>query len=255
MLYNHNNLKVISITGFHRSGKTTVALAIINGLKERGYKVVSIKDIHNEKFTMEKIGSNSWKHLQANQESVFARSENETYQIWNRQLSLNEMLAQIDADFVVIEGMKEVAVPRIICAESEKQIEELFDETVFAVSGIIANTLKEYAGIQVLHPERDIIELIHLVEQKVFPILPQAEAECCSECGFSCQEMVGKILTHEKTRNECKSDCSLTSELFVNGKKLTLVPFVQRILESTIKGFVRNLKGAEKGSIEIRIKE
>jgi len=41
----------------------------------------------------------------------------------------------------------------------------------------------------------------------------------------------------------------------VNGKKINLVPFVQRILENTIKGFVHSLKGVEKGKIEIHIEE
>jgi molybdopterin-guanine dinucleotide biosynthesis protein B len=151
--------------------------------------------------------------------------------------------------------MPEIAVPRIICAETEEQLEQLYDNTVFAVSGIISNSKKERGEIPVLHPEKDKEALINLVEKKVFPILPQADSECCSECGFSCPAMVGKILNGEKTREDCKSDRKVSSELIVNGKKITIVPFVQRILESTVKGFVRNLKGAEKGSIEIRIKE
>ena len=61
---------------------------------------------HNENFTMEKKGSNSWKHIQAGSNTVIARGINETYQIWNRQLSLNEMLSHLKSDYVVVEGMK-----------------------------------------------------------------------------------------------------------------------------------------------------
>ncbi len=97
-------MKVFSVAGYHRTGKTTVVVNLIKELKSRGHKVVSIKDIHNDDFTMEKEGSNSWKHWQASDDVVIARGLNETYQIWHRKLSLNEMLEHLSADFVVVEG-------------------------------------------------------------------------------------------------------------------------------------------------------
>ena len=51
-------MKVLSVAGFHHTGKTTLAVNIITELKNRGFKVQSIKDIHSQKFTMEKEGSN-----------------------------------------------------------------------------------------------------------------------------------------------------------------------------------------------------
>ena len=41
-------MKVFSIAGFHRTGKTTVVVELIKELKRRRFKVVSIKDIHAE---------------------------------------------------------------------------------------------------------------------------------------------------------------------------------------------------------------
>ena len=55
-------MKVFSIAGYHRTGKTTVVVELIKELKKRGFKVVSIKDIHAEDFSMEDKDSNSWKH-------------------------------------------------------------------------------------------------------------------------------------------------------------------------------------------------
>ena len=52
-------MKVLSVAGYHKTGKTTLVINLIEELKKRGKKVVSIKDIHNEDFSMDKEGSDS----------------------------------------------------------------------------------------------------------------------------------------------------------------------------------------------------
>ena len=246
-------MKVFSVSGYHQTGKTTVSIALIKELKKRGYRVVSIKDIHFEQFTMEKEGSNSWEHLMANDEVVFARGLKSTYQIWNRPLTLNEMLEHLNADYIIVEGMQDVALPRIICAESEEQLRELVDGTVFAISGIYSNYNIQYLKIPVLHPLKQIEELTDLVEKKVFEVLPLPKKECCGACGMTCREMVTEILAGRKTREDCKTDRKLGTHLKVAEKEIKIVPFVQKAFHDTILGFVRNLKGCEKGKIEIVI--
>jgi len=46
-------MKVFSIIGISKSGKTTVAERMIEKLSNRRYTVGSVKEIHYEKFTME----------------------------------------------------------------------------------------------------------------------------------------------------------------------------------------------------------
>ena len=254
MLYRINaKLKVLSVAGYHHSGKTTTAVALITELRKRGYKVASIKDIHYEKFTMEKIGSNSWKHLSASNETVFARGINETYQIWSKKLSLNDMLANIDADYVIVEGMKKEALPRIICGIDAEQLEELNNGTVFAVSGIYSNEHKTFGDLPVFHPEKDIKALADLVEEKVFEVLPMPDDICCTACGLNCYKMVEAILKGKKTRNDCVTDRKKEVILKINGDEIKLVPFVQKMLKDVTLATVRNFKGCEKGSIEIFI--
>ncbi len=40
----------------------------------------------------------------------------------------------------------------------------------------------------------------------------------------------------------------------INGKKLELNPFAERVIESTIKGLLSSLRGYEEGTLSITIK-
>jgi molybdopterin-guanine dinucleotide biosynthesis adapter protein len=241
-------MKVFSVSGYHRTGKTTVVVELIKELKRRGYKVVSIKDIHTDKFSMEKEGSNSWKHWKASGDVVIARSQNETYQIWHRSLGLNEMLDKLDADWVVVEGMRSEALPRIVCAENKQELEELVDGSVFAISGKYSDEHSYYIDLPVFKAEKDIIELADRVEAKVFEVLPLAKGDCCNECGLSCKEMVAEILAGNKSRGACKTDRNRNVVIKFNGSDLKIVPYVQQTFIDVVIGYLQNLKGYKKGS-------
>ena len=51
---------VISVVGYSGSGKTTLITKLITELKERGFKIGTIKHAHHG-FEMDKIGKDSWK--------------------------------------------------------------------------------------------------------------------------------------------------------------------------------------------------
>lgn len=247
-------MKVVSVAGYHHTGKTTVVVNLIKELRIRGYSVSSIKDIHSEKFTMEKIGSNSWKHWEASQNVVIARGLEETYQIWHQQLNLKQMLAKLETDWVVVEGIKSAPLPRIICAENEQQLSELIDGTVFAISGKYANDNTQYDDLKVFKADEDIKQLTDLVENKVFDVLPLPKQECCGECGFSCYEMVENILQGKMQRSDCMVDGNPSIKVEINGKELELVPYVQNTFKDIIEAYLKNLKGYQKGKkIKIEI--
>lgn len=248
-------MKVLSIAGFSHTGKTTVAIHLMKELCQRGMRVSSIKDIHCPDFAMETVGSNTYKHWEAHHDTVLARGTHETYQIWHTPLSLAAMLAQLHADFVVVEGMKQEPLPKIICAETTKQLDELIDDCTFAISGLLSNSdIKNYRGIPVYHPVNDLAALTDLVLRKVFPVLPLADPACCTACGQSCLEMVGAILRGEANRSDCVVDSPERVQLIINGKELTLVPFVQRLLADMNQAVIANLNGYEDGEIVLHFR-
>lgn len=246
-------MKVLSVGGFSQSGKTTTVINLTEELKKRGYRVVTIKDIHFQNFTMETEGSDSWKHWQASEDVVFARGQEETYQIWHKKLSLREMLEHLSADYVIVEGMKSFPLPHILCASSFDDLEKLLDDTTFAASGILANEHNKYKNLRIYDAKKEVKELADLVEEKVFEVLPYANPECCQECGMTCAEMCTEILKGNKKREDCVMDNKEKIEVTINDKKITMVPFVQNMIYDVIIGMLQNLKGFEKGDIRIEI--
>ncbi len=247
-------MKVLSIAGYHHTGKTTVAENLIKELRRRDFTVQSIKDIHNEQFTMEREGSNSWRHWEAGSEVVFARGLNETYQVWHSQLTLKEMLERLDADYVIVEGMKEEPLPRIICAETFEQIDELLDGTVVAISGKVSNNYDTYKGVPILHPVKDIKKIADIVIANVFKVLPMSDDSCCTACGSTCRDAVTRILSGEMKRTDCVAESDRKISIRIGDKDISMVPFVQDIIYDAIYGMVKNLKGFSQNEIQIVMK-
>lgn len=249
-------MKAFGVIGYHHTGKTTVVTELIKSLKAKGYKVATIKDIHSEAYSADKESSNTWKHMQAGAGMVFAIGLHDSSLIFPNSLALKEIIPLMQCDYLIIEGMKEAPIPKILCAENTDQLEELYDDTVFAISGKIAEQVSDWQEPPVFNIGTDCDKLTQLVLDKVYDILPVSDSECCSRCGLSCYEMAAAILNGERKRSECKTDNPNDITISIDGKLLVIVPFVQNLLRDMIKGFVQNLKDVNPhGNITIEIKQ
>ena len=162
-------MKVFSIVGVSKSGKTTVAEAVIAELRRRNYRVGSVKDIHFEGFAMDKEGTNTHRHKMAGAELVTARGLYETDLLFQTRLSLPEILRFYDQDFVILEGAYDFKGPGLIAACTETEIDERRWNNVIAVTGRIAERLKEYQGLPVINALTDAAGLTDLIEQTIIP--------------------------------------------------------------------------------------
>ena len=238
-------MKVFTVFGITQSGKTTTIENIIKELKKRQFSVGSVKDIHFESFTIETKGTNTDRHHKAGSDLVTARGLYETDILFKKRLSIDDILKFYNHDFVVLEGVRDCIVPKIITAHDIKEIDGRLDEGVFAISGRVANEIKEYKGLPVINAIKNIKKLVDLIEEKVYEKLPNFPIECCNECGYGCDELGGQILKGEATRE----DCVIKQEditLIVDGKEIDIVPFVQKILLNAVMGVVGELEGCKK---------
>ena len=168
-------MKVFSIVGVSKSGKTTVAEEVIAELRRRNYSVGTVKDIHFEGFAIDKEGTNTHRHKMAGAELVTARGLHETDILFQTRLSLPEILRFYDQDFVILEGAYDFKGPGLITACTEKEIDERRWDNVIAVTGRIAGQLHEYKELPVINALTDAAGLTDLIEQTVMPWTGQAD--------------------------------------------------------------------------------
>lgn len=246
-------MKIFSVYGYTGSGKTTTIENIIRELKRRRYSIGSVKEIHYEDFAIDTLGSNTDRHRTAGAELVTARGYNETDILFPEKLSLENVLRFYDQDFVVLEGVTDYNLPKILTAKSIEEIDERIDESVFVISGRIANKIDYYKGIPVINSMEKAIELVDMIEEKVFTKLPDFDPNCCLACGYDCRTLGNKILKGEAKREDCiLSDSKI--KLLIDDKEIDMVPFVQNILRNTIEAVVSELDGYKKeAKIQIQI--
>lgn len=238
-------MKVFSVIGISKSGKTTTIENIIKELKKRGYSVGSVKEIHYENFTMDQEGTNTYRHRKAGSDLVTVRSYYETDILFPKNLSINEILKFYNQDYVVMEGVRDYNCPVILCANMVEDIEENRDKEcfkrIFLISGVMSNETNEYDGIPVINSINNTKKLVDFIEQKVYRSLPDFPPECCSECGYSCRDLGMRILKGLAKVDDCVLSKAKVS-LSVDEREIEMVPFVQSILKDCIKAIVRNLK-------------
>jgi len=249
-------MKVFSVVGITQSGKTTVIEKVLEGLRKRRYSAGSVKEIHFEDFAIDETGTNTYRHYQAGAQLVTARGYQETDILFKERLEIKEILRFYDHDYVALEGVEDYIVPKIITAHSTEEIDAKLDETVFLISGQIASQLEEYQGIPVLNALEESEEIVDLIENKVFQLLPNLAEECCGECGYNCRELTGKILRGELKRSACPIGQQNAVQLTINGQQIEMVPFVQDILKNSVQAVVQELDGfQENARIEVIIRD
>ena len=161
-------MKVFSVVGISQSGKTTIIENIIKELRRRNYSVGSVKEIHFEDFAIDMEGSNTHRHKEAGSQLVTARGFYETDILFQEKLAIDKILEFYDHDFVVLEGVADKEIPKIVSAHNEEDALERVDDTVFAISGRISNTADILNGIPVINSMDDVERLVDLLEERAY---------------------------------------------------------------------------------------
>lgn len=158
-------IPVFSIVGSKSNvGKTKVLCDIIRELKERGYKVATIKhDVHG--FDIDHPGKDTWLHAQAGADIVSISSKRKMAIIekLEKEYTLDEMIQKIKGvDIIITEGYKSEKLPKIEVYRKEitnKIISK--DEDLF---GIVTNE-KLDKDLPQFHFNQ-IHELVDLIEER-----------------------------------------------------------------------------------------
>jgi len=214
----------IAVIGSKDSGKTTVTEVLIRELTKKGYKVAAVKHIPEQNFTIDTEGKDTWRHAKAGANKIISVAPKEIaviHKVETEKLSLEDILQHCeDADIVILEGFKSLigADPKILKIVTVKNSEEAREASkifrpIIAFSGAAANRLpKENFTIPIIDALNETEKLVKLVEEKI-----------------------GQI--HKES--------SENFALYVDNRQISLKPFVQRIMKSSIIAMASTLKGVE----------
>ena len=123
------NRIAIAVLGGKASGKTVAVEAIVRTLNSKGFSAMTIKHVAHPGFTLDKEGTDTWRHWKAGAKIVATVSDMETGIMIKDQTDLSWDLINLftGTDVIVFEGfssklLKDIDVGKIICLKdiSEK---------------------------------------------------------------------------------------------------------------------------------------
>jgi molybdopterin-guanine dinucleotide biosynthesis protein B len=106
-------MRVFVVSGYSETGKTSLVEGLVSSLVKNGYSVATIKSSKHEEGPDK--GTDTWRHLQAGSSmTLFHRASNDSVKLKDR-IDAVDLAKLADYDFVIIEGMKSVDIPRFWC--------------------------------------------------------------------------------------------------------------------------------------------
>lgn len=171
--------KKIAIIGGKKSGKTSIAELLIGHLTNLGFKVGSLKHIHHADFTIDREGSDTWRHRHAGSKVTAYISPREAgllVDLKKEPESLEEILCFIkmsDLDVLIMEGFhrliaKRLDVGKIVAFRDRRDLEERLQGTqppILAACTFNESAFLLHNNVKCLLLPRDKDELLKIVEQ------------------------------------------------------------------------------------------
>ncbi len=241
-------MKAVAFVGFKDSGKTETIVSVSRELGKLGLKVGVLKKAHG-KIDVEGKDSS---RLSEVSDVVVLISDLGKGAAFFKSLDVSKALSLLsNVDVLLLEGFKELKVlPKVYCLREESELEELEDGLGIAISGRIAEYRRgeEIKGLRVYDPREDSKELAEKILRKGF-MLPGLN---CGECGMNCYEMAKRIVSGERSPEDCKVRRTRV-RIFADGKEIPLKPWVQELVENVVRGIVSSLKGCTGKEGEIKL--
>jgi molybdopterin-guanine dinucleotide biosynthesis protein B len=110
-------IPIVSVVGRSGVGRTTLIEKLIPELKQRGYRVATVKHHAHAGFEVDQPGKDTWRHAQAGSEQVVISAADRVAAIRyvDHPLTLDEIAADLiyDVDIILTEGFSQEDKPKI----------------------------------------------------------------------------------------------------------------------------------------------
>jgi molybdopterin-guanine dinucleotide biosynthesis protein MobB len=124
-------IPVVTIIGKSKSGKTTLLEKLIPALRQRGYRVGTVKHHSHPGFEIDQPGKDSWRHAQAGSQQVVIAAPDKvaSYRFTETEASLDDVLTEFrDVDIILVEGYKRAGKPSIEIVRAARGLELIGSE-------------------------------------------------------------------------------------------------------------------------------
>lgn len=129
-------MKRVAFSGPSNTGKTTLILKVTKILQDRGFKVGIVKHDPKDKATFDTPGKDSYRFSLLGAEVVVVSPTRTTY-FSKKEQSIDEISDNLSIDILLVEGLKNLPLPRITLFRDK------IDESYLEFSDAIAtNSLK-----------------------------------------------------------------------------------------------------------------
>lgn len=225
---------ILGIYGYQDAGKTTLVGDLVRALVKKGYRVASVKHTpHNKSIDCE--GKDTWKHWKAGSDPVVFSSASETTFIRHKAMSSHEIVALVmegfHPDVLVIEGAKDESFPKVAVGD-----------------------LKPRKGTVMSNPRlQDLVAYVER-EVEVERVRARLPGLDCRKCGLDCNGFARAIASDKRKLEDCRELQDAKVEVRVGGRPIPMGKFASSVVDSTVKGLLKSLKGYKAGEvIEIRL--
>jgi len=214
-------IPIISIVGKSDSGKTTLIEKLVSELKSKEYKIATIKhDVHG--FEIDHPGKDSYRHKHAGSFQTIISSPKQIAIIKDsdRDLEIDEIIENYinDVDIILTEGYKRNNKKKIEVHRKEMNQELLCNKNDNVLAIATDEELDSDFPQYNINDSKGLVNLIEL-------------------------ELINKK-NHQKV------------ELIVDGKKISLKPFLIDMLSNSISGLIKSLKDCDDAKdITLKIKK
>jgi molybdopterin-guanine dinucleotide biosynthesis protein MobB len=115
-------IPVVTIIGLSGSGKTTLIEKLIPELKQKGYRIATVKHHSHVGFEIDQPGKDSWRYAQVGSDHVVIAAPDKiaSYRRVDKEPTLDEIVSEIkDVDLILVEGYKYAGKPSIEIVRGE----------------------------------------------------------------------------------------------------------------------------------------
>ncbi|MCX8171483.1 MAG: molybdopterin-guanine dinucleotide biosynthesis protein B [Candidatus Bathyarchaeota archaeon] len=255
------NCPMLAVIGRKASGKTAVIETLVPQLIKEGFSVASVKHIAHENFSIDREGSDTWRHWKVGANPVIAFSRNEVdIMIKARNVPLEEIskaALSFGANVVILEGFSsmvlgERGIGKIVCVRSLKEYDE-FREHI--KHDLIAFCSLQDLGAQILNIKSEckilVEKTLNFIKKraKIIEILNSLARLDCGRCGRNtCEELAEEIYYGNASVKDCvvmEMRNRLNTKVTVRGEDVPLQPFTSEFIRRTILAMVSSLKNVE----------